>query len=112
MRPFARLALGLVPMAGLAQPHPASADIPAVHQPASTGEDPLLRALIREALDRNPDHQKYRTLVEAEKERVPQAKALPDPSLSLGLQNDGFRKLQVGMMETSYYQVMLTQPLP
>jgi len=47
-----------------------------------------------------------------EQERVPQAGVLPDPSLSLGLQNDGFKRLEVGRMETSFYSVAFTQPLP
>jgi outer membrane protein TolC len=74
--------------------------------------DPQLQSLIHEALNQNPELAKTRALVDAEKERVPQAGALPDPSLTLGLQNDGFKELQIGKMETSYYQVMLTQPLP
>jgi outer membrane protein TolC len=75
-------------------------------------EDALLEQLIQEALDRSPDLARSRHLADAERERIPQAKALPDPSLTLGLQNDGFKKLQIGMMEGSYYQVMLSQPLP
>ncbi|WP_243317139.1 TolC family protein [Geothrix paludis] len=113
MRRFARLALGLIPVVGWAQTQAsptASASLPANLQAAQT-EDPLLKSLIQETLDRNPDLAKAKSLVEAEKERVPQSKALPDPSLTLGLQNDGFKGIQVGKMETSYYQVMLTQPL-
>jgi len=43
---------------------------------------------------------------------VPQAGVLPDPSLSLGIQNDGFNGIQVGKMETSFYSVAFTQPFP
>lgn len=74
--------------------------------------DPVLADLLRQAFAANPDLAKVQALVEAERERIPQAQALPDPALSLGLQNDGFRKLQIGEMETSFYQVMVTQPLP
>ena len=113
MRHFVRLALGLIPVIGLAQPQAASpTQGPAPISQTSPAEDPLLGSLIQEALDRNPEIAKTKALVDAEKERIPQAKALPDPSLSLGLQNDGFKGIQVGKMETSYYQVMLTQPLP
>lgn len=113
MRHFVRLALGLIPVAGLAQPHaPSPTPAPATVGQTASADDPLLGSLIQEALDRNPDIAKTKALVEAEKERIPQSKALPDPSLSLGLQNDGFKGIQVGKMETSYYQVMLTQPLP
>ena len=34
------------------------------------------------------------------------------PTLTLGIQNDGFNGIQIGTMETSYWQVMLTQPIP
>lgn len=113
MRTLLRLALGLIPVVGLAQVQtPPPAPPAATASAAAQGDDPLLTALVQEALDRNPDLARANTLVAADKERIPQASALPDPSLSLGIQNDGFRKLQVGTMETSYYQVMLTQPLP
>jgi len=79
---------------------------------APSNDPPQLSALIREALERNPDVARDRALTLAERERIPQAGALPDPSLSLGIQNDGFKKIQVGQMETSFYQVMVTQPLP
>jgi cobalt-zinc-cadmium efflux system outer membrane protein len=81
-------------------------------QAVPSGEDPVLRSLLREVLANNHDLQRGQSLVEAEKERITQAKALPDPSLSLGLQNDGFKRLEVGRMETSYYLIMATQPLP
>ena len=109
MRMFLRLALSLLPLAGWLQaqvPPPAPAAI------ALPVEDPLLASLLREALGQNPDVARSLALQEAEQQRISQAKALPDPSLTLGLQNDGFRAIQVGKMETSYYQVMLTQPLP
>jgi len=124
MRRFTQLALGLLPVfvsAGQAQTIQSSLAPPLAPPLASplltpgqaaSDEDPVLAGLIREALDHNPELIRSHSLVDAEKERIPQAGALPDPSLSLGLQNDGFKRLQVGRMETSYYQVMLTQPLP
>ncbi len=109
MRTFLCLALGLMPMVGRAQ-----SQEPAVpsHQEPATAEDSVLKSLINEALNQNPDFAKSKALVEADLERIPQAKALPDPSLSLGIQNDSFKSIQVGKMETSFYQVMFTQPLP
>lgn len=109
MRTFLCLALGLTPIIGMAQAQDPS--VPPSQESAAVG-DPVLESLLHDALDRNPDLAKSKALVEAERERIPQAKALPDPTLSLGLQNDGFKKLQIGEMETSYYQVMYTQPLP
>jgi outer membrane protein TolC len=85
----------------------ARADPPASRLPA----DPLLGSLIREALERRPEVEQARATARAERERVPQAGALPDPTLTLGIQNDGFQAIQVGKMETSFYQAMLTQPL-
>ena len=113
------LVLGLAPLLGTAgwtQAPPPAVPAPAV--PAATApapaadDDPFLQALIQEAMTRNPDLAQARILVDADRERVPQAGALPDPSLSLGIQNDGFKKIEVGQMETSYYQLMVTQGLP
>jgi len=73
--------------------------------------DPVLAGLIRESLARRPELRQADALVDAERERVPQAGAFQDPILTLGIQNDGFNGLQIGKMDTSYYQVMVTQPL-
>lgn len=109
MRTSLCLALGLMPMVGIAQ----AQDPPASSRPEpAAAEDPVLISILHDALEHNPDLAKSKALVEADRERIPQAKALADPSLSVGLQNDGFKKLQIGEMETSWYQVMLTQPLP
>ena len=98
------LALGLLPAApALASPPSSITD---------TTPDPLLASLLQQALAQNPELTKVQALTEAERERIPQAKALPDPSLSLGLQNDGFKRLEIGRMENSYYQVALSQGLP
>ena len=77
-----------------------------------TATDPVLAELIRESLARRPELRQADALVQAERERVPQAGAWQDPVLTLGLQNDGFNGLQIGKMDTSYYQVMVTQPIP
>lgn len=106
MRVLLRLASALVFLS------PAVAQVPPSHSSSSHAQDPVLAALIQEAVQRNPDLAEARSLVAASRERIPQAKALPDPSLSLGLQNDGFHGLQVGKMPTSFYQIMVTQPLP
>lgn len=74
--------------------------------------DPVLGRLIDESVAARPELHQAEATVRAERERVPQAGALPDPVLSLGLQNDGFKGIQVGKMETSWYQVMLSQGLP
>jgi outer membrane protein TolC len=45
--------------------------------------------LVREALERNPEVQMARRMVEAKRARVPQAGALPDPMLMYGVMNEG-----------------------
>ena len=74
--------------------------------------DPVLERLVREALEARPELRQARSLVQAAEERAPQVGRLPDPTLTLGIQNDGFESIQIGTMETSYWQIMLTQPLP
>jgi cobalt-zinc-cadmium efflux system outer membrane protein len=78
----------------------------------SLPSDPLLARLIEESFSARPELQQAEASVRAERERVPQVGALPDPVLSLGIQNDGFKEIMVGKMDTSYYLVMLSQGLP
>ncbi|HSN16306.1 MAG TPA: TolC family protein, partial [Anaeromyxobacteraceae bacterium] len=86
---------------------------PAVEAPAAAPpDDPVLARLVEESLAARPELRQARELARAERERIPQAGTLPDPVLSLGLQNDGFGELMIGKMDSSYYQVMLTQGLP
>ncbi len=94
--------------------------VPSFHAAAQTSgtsspvlpDDPVLRELIDQSVAARPELQQAEATVRAERERVPQAGALPDPVLSLGIQNDGFKEINVGKMETSFYQVMLSQGLP
>lgn len=81
-------------------------------QQAAVPTDPLLDRLISESLAARPELQQAEAFLRAQKERVPQAGALPDPVLSLGIQNDGFNEIQIGDMETSFYQIMVSQGLP
>lgn len=48
----------------------------------------------------------------AEQARVPQASALPEPMLQVGVQNDGFTRWEVGSMATSYVSIMASQTIP
>ena len=69
--------------------------------PMLTG-DPALAGLIREALDKRPELAQANATVQANLARVPQVKALPDPVFSLGIQNDGFKRIEIGRMETRW----------
>jgi outer membrane protein TolC len=71
-----------------------------------------VEALVQEALALRPELREGSSLVAAEQERIPQAGALPDPVLTLGLQNDSFTEYSIGKAETSWYTVMLTQAFP
>jgi outer membrane protein TolC len=75
-------------------------------------DDPVLRNLLDEAMAKRPELAQVRALIRAEQERVPQANTLPDPTLALGIQNDGFSGIQIGKMETSYVSIMAAQTFP
>ena len=77
----------------------------------SSAQDAVLQGLLDEAAAASPEVAQARAAVEAESARIPQAGALPDPSLSLGIQNDGFRRINIGTMDTSFFSIQLTQPL-
>lgn len=91
-----------------------TADVRAEAPPDFTSlpTDAALGALIREAIAAVPELREARARVLAEKQRVPQVGALPDPVLSLGIQNDGFERIQVGTMETSFFSIGVSQQLP
>jgi outer membrane protein TolC len=97
------LALGVPSQAGAQSTAPAATALPT---------DPTLGRLIEESTSARPELRQAEATARAERERVPQAGALPDPVLTLGIQNDGFKEIQIGKMETSYYQVMLSQGIP
>ncbi len=80
--------------------------------PVPLASDPQVAALVADALANSPDIGRADSAARAEGERAPQVGSLPDPTLTLGIQNDGFQSIQIGTMETSYWQVMLTQPIP
>ncbi len=87
--------------------------VAAVAQPkVPLPDDPAVVALVGEALRNSPEIGRADASAHAEGERAPQVSSLPDPTLTLGIQNDGFNGIQIGTMETSYWQVMLTQPVP
>jgi outer membrane protein TolC len=95
-------------LAALLAALPARGEAAAAALPA----DPVLARLVEESLAARPELRQAEAAVRAERERVPQVGALPDPVLSLGIQNDGFDELRIGEMDSSYYQVMLSQALP
>ena len=79
---------------------------------ANLSTDPLLAQLIAQSLAARPEIAGAKAAVQAERERIPQAGALPDPMLQVGIQNDGFTSIEVGRMPTSYYSLMASQTFP
>lgn len=75
-------------------------------------DDPVLAGLIGQALAQRPEVAQARAAAQAVSEQVPQVGALPDPVVALGIQNDSFRQIQIGEMETSYLSVMASQTFP
>ncbi len=108
------LALVLALFAPLAAPAQGDARTPST--PAASAPVPLtdltLARLLADALEARPELRQAEAQVRAARERVPQAGALPDPVLQVGIQNDGFSGLMIGEMETSYYSIMASQSLP
>lgn len=86
----------------------------AIQEPAGPTlvADRLLREMVKDAIEKRPELAQVQAQIRAEQERVPQSRVLPDPTLSLGIQNDGFSSIQVGKMETSFYAIMVSQTFP
>jgi len=88
---------------------PAPSAMPA---PSALPADATLSRLIGESLAARPELSQSEATIRARKERVPQAGALPDPMLQVGIQNDGFTSLEIGQAETSYVSLMASQTFP
>jgi outer membrane protein TolC len=89
-----------------------SAEAPSAMATFALPTDPVLARLIDESVTARPELRQADAMARAERERIPQVGALPDPRLTLGIQNDGFKEIMVGTAETSFYEIMLMQELP
>ncbi|MBA4418050.1 MAG: hypothetical protein C0392_09095 [Syntrophus sp. (in: bacteria)] len=76
---------------------------------ASAPPDLNLDELITEALKNSPELLVSESKVSASGYRIPQAKALPDPMLMFGYQNDGFRRITIGEEQFSMGMFTLSQ---
>ncbi len=79
--------------------------------PLSPGHGGEVEALIKEALEKNPDLAEAREEAEAARQRIRPAGALPDPTLSISYQNDGSAP-SLGTQEMTFLQFMAQQTLP
>ncbi len=112
--PIGHLALALALFSPLAAPAQGDTRTPSTQAASAPAlpTDPTLAQLLAEALETRPELRQAEAQVQAARERVPQAGALPDPVLQLGIQNDGFDGLMIGEMEGSYLSIMASQALP
>ena len=74
-------------------------------------QDPLLAALIDEALSKNPDVAAAREAAAAAGQRPAQARSLPSPMFSVGYTNDGWSP-SLGEMQMTNLAFMASQELP
>ncbi len=74
--------------------------------------DATLTKLIADSLAARPEVAQAKAVAHANQERVSQAGALPDPMLQVGIQNDGFRSIEIGRMGTSFVSFMASQTFP
>lgn len=72
-------------------------------------DDPRLSQLVEESLAVRPEIREAEAAARAEGEAALRAGAWADPVLSLGIQNDGFDRIAIGEMETSFWSVGLSQ---
>jgi outer membrane protein TolC len=75
------------------------------------GDDPVLQALIAEALARNPEVAAAEAAIKAAHARPGQASALPDPMVSMTYTNDGWAP-SLGSMSMTTLGLMVSQDLP
>ncbi len=71
--------------------------------------DPVLSALVAEALKNNPEIQASEARIEASRLRIPQSGSLPDPMFMFGYQNETFDRYTYGEMQGSQWMFSLTQ---
>jgi outer membrane protein TolC len=79
--------------------------------PPEDEQDPALRAILEEALARNPDLVAARQLVSAARSRPALAGSLPDPMVSVGYTNDGWSPT-LGTRDMTTLALMWAQELP
>ena len=78
---------------------------------AAAEDDPLLQALIDEALARNPDLHAAQSAIAAAQTATERARALPDPMVSVTYTNDGWAP-SLGSMPMTTLGFMVSQALP
>lgn len=81
--------------------------------PAQAVETGLsLQSLVDEALRNSPEIKAAEMRAKAAGYRVPQVKSLPDPMVSIGYQNEGFRQYTYGLEQGAQWMYSATQAFP
>ena len=78
---------------------------------AAAEDDPVLQALIEEALARSPDLHAAQSAISAAQTATERARALPDPMVSMTYTNDGWAP-SLGSMPMTTLGFMVSQSLP
>ena len=72
-------------------------------------QDLKLADLIDEALKNNPEIQAYNAKIDGARQRIPQARSLPDPMLMFGYQNEGFDRYTYGEEQGAQWMFGVSQ---
>ena len=72
-------------------------------------QDLKLADLVSEALRNNPEILAFGARIDAARQRVPQARSLPDPMLMVGYQNEGFDRYTYGEEQGSQWMFGASQ---
>jgi len=72
-------------------------------------QDLKLDDLVNEALKNNPEILAHGARIEGARERIPQARSLPDPMLMVGYQNEGFNRYTYGEEQGAQWMFGATQ---
>jgi outer membrane protein TolC len=90
---------------------PSPAPPPEAAAPTQATVDPVLQALLAEALARSPELHAAQSAIDAARVRTDAARALPDPMVSMTYTNDGWAP-SLGSMPMTTLGFMVSQTLP
>ncbi|HQG32467.1 MAG TPA: TolC family protein [Deltaproteobacteria bacterium] len=80
--------------------------------PAASAEDVRLADLMDEALRNNPEIRTAEAQAASAAQRISREASLPDPVLSAGYQNEGFKRYTYGESQFSWWMFSLSQTFP
>lgn len=78
----------------------------------ASADELKLQELINDALAKNPEILAYQAKLAGAGFRIPQAGSLPDPMLSFGYQNEGFKRYTYGYEQGAQWMLSASQTYP